>query len=284
MANRQAPVLVVAGSDSSAGAGLQADLKTVARMGGYATTAVTAITVQDTRFVHNVYPLPADWVAQQMRTCLADMGAGCIKLGMLATQEVVHAVADVLAEWPDIPVVADPVLAGTGGGTLLDEGGRQAYLGRLLPMLSLLTPNLPEAQALAGLEVQSVADMEQAARRLFFLMNPRETGNKAVFVTGGHLRGEQMTDLLFDGTHVRYFHSQRLPGPGFHGTGCVLASAIASGLAQEKGLEEAVQAGLLVLQQAMKESFSLGEGQRLLSLGCLPGGVPASMPFLMDGA
>lgn len=262
-------VLVVAGSDPSSGAGLQADLKTVASMGGYAMTAVTAITVQDTRFVHHVYPLPAEWVQQQMRTCLTDMGAGCIKLGMLATREIVLAVAEVLAEWPNIPVVADPVLAGSGGGTLLDKGGEHAFLNKLLPWVTLLTPNLPEAQALSGVEIRSVVEMEQAARRLASLHGGEQEekeGGTAILVTGGHLHGEHITDLLFDGDNVRHFHAQRLPGPGFHGTGCALASAIATGLAQRKRLDSAVTAGLAFVRRAMEESFSLGKGQKLLHL------------------
>lgn len=272
-AHTQGLVLVVAGSDPSAGAGLQADLKTVAGMGGYAMTAVTAITVQDTLFVQHVYPLPAEWVAQQMRTCLADMGADCIKLGMLATQEIVLAVAKVLAEWPHIPVVADPVLAGTAGGTLLDKGGHQAFLAKLLPLVTLLTPNLPEAQILSGIEIHSLADMELAARRLVWLAQNSQAGAQnsqaggpAVLVTGGHLPGELITDLFFDGSNVRHFHAQRFPGSGFHGTGCALTSAIATGVAQGKSLDAAVVAGLAFVRRAIEESFALGKGQRLLNL------------------
>ncbi len=251
-------VLVVAGSDPTAGAGLQADLKTITRLGGYALTAVTAITIQDTQRVHQVHPLPARQVAQQMRVCLADLPVDCIKLGMLATREIVLAVADVLAEWPRIPVVADPVLTGTGGGTLLDAGGREAFLEKLLPWISLLTPNLPEAQMLSGLTVQSVPEMALAARQL------AGDSQCAILVTGGHLPGEALTDLLWLDQQVSLFHSRRIPGTGFHGTGCTLASAIAVGLAQGKGGKEAVSLGLAYLQRAMAESLTLGQGQRLL--------------------
>lgn len=251
-------VLVVAGSDPSAGAGLQADLKTITALGGYAVTAVTAITVQDTQQVYHVYPLPPQQVAQQMRIVLADLPVDCIKLGMLATQGIVLAVAEVLAEWPMIPVVADPVLAGTGGGTLLDAGGREAFLTTLLPYINLLTPNLPEAQALSGLRVQSVVEMAQAAQQLAGIEG------RAVLVTGGHLIGEPLTDLLWDGRALRQFYSIRLPGT-FHGTGCTLASAIAVGIAQGKGYEEAVRMGLAYIRRAMTHSLAMGEGQRILN-------------------
>lgn len=256
---RPATVLVVAGSDPTAGAGLQADMKTVGAMGGYALTAVTAVTVQDTRRVYDVHPLPPDLVACQMRTVLADMGADCIKLGMLATGEIMVAVAGVLAEWPDVPVVVDPVLAGTGGGILLDGAGRERFLNLLRPRVTLLTPNLPEAAALAGLAVDSVADMERAARHL-------ARDGCAVLVTGGHLLGAEITNLLFDGQQLYTWTSPRLPGPGFHGTGCTLASAIATALAGQKPLPEAVAQGLDFVRQALTRTVSLGKGQRLLAM------------------
>ncbi|MEO5341154.1 MAG: bifunctional hydroxymethylpyrimidine kinase/phosphomethylpyrimidine kinase [Magnetococcus sp. MYC-9] len=277
MARRAPPtVLVVAGSDPSAGAGLQADLKTVTRLGGYALTAVTAITVQDTRRVYQVYPLPAGQVAQQMRVCLADMRVDCIKLGMLASREIVLAVAEVLAEWPQIPVVADPVLAGTGGGTLLDEGGRQSFLERLLPQIALLTPNLPEAESLSGLRVASVAEMERAAHHLAAL------SGGSILVTGGHLPGESLTDLLWEEGVAYRFHSRRLAGPGFHGTGCTLASAVAVGLAQGKSGPLAVEAGLRHVRRAMEESqtgLRPEPHQRALPSGRPPGSVTLPGPL-----
>ncbi|MBF0400409.1 MAG: bifunctional hydroxymethylpyrimidine kinase/phosphomethylpyrimidine kinase [Magnetococcales bacterium] len=255
---RPPTVLVVAGSDPGAGAGLQADLKTITALGGYALTAVTAITVQDTRRVYQVYPLSPQQVVQQMRVSLADVPIDCIKLGMLATRAIVEAVAELLAEWPAIPVVADPVLAGTAGGTLLDAGGRQAFLAALLPRIALLTPNLPEAQALTGSSVQSVGDMLRAARQLAGVQG------RAVLVTGGHLVGASLTDLLWDGRAVRHYYSQRLPGT-FHGTGCTLAAAIAVGVAQGKSHDEAVRVALRHLRRAMAESLPLGRGQQILN-------------------
>ncbi|MBF0294151.1 MAG: bifunctional hydroxymethylpyrimidine kinase/phosphomethylpyrimidine kinase [Magnetococcales bacterium] len=254
----RARVLIVAGSDPVAGAGLQADLKTVTALGGYGMTVVTAITVQDTRAVTSVHPLPAELVAAQMRACLQDVGADCVKLGMLATGEIVAAVTGVLEAYPSIPVVADPVLAGTGGGTLLDERGREWLLRCLLPRVALLTPNLPESARLTGIPVDDLDGMRRAAAMLL------AAGAGAVLIKGGHLPGEDLVDLLLEQTGEQTFHSQRLPGSGFHGTGCVLASAIATGLAMGRSLPEAVAAGRAHLRRAMERAQAMGRGQRLL--------------------
>uniref|UniRef100_UPI001D0F291A bifunctional hydroxymethylpyrimidine kinase/phosphomethylpyrimidine kinase n=1 Tax=Candidatus Magnetaquicoccus inordinatus TaxID=2496818 RepID=UPI001D0F291A len=251
-------LLTVAGSDPTAGAGLQADLKTVTALGGYGVTAVTAITVQDTRQVYRVVPVPGELVAQQMRACLNELPVQGIKLGMLATQEIVMAVAAVLAEWPTIPVVADPVLAGTGGGTLLDAGGRVALLQHLLPRITLLTPNVPEAAALTGRSITSADQREAALRQL------AEISGQSVLLTGGHVAGEEVTDLLWDKGQLHTFTHSRISGGPFHGTGCTLASAIALGLAQGKSMPEAVQRAQQWVRRTMLESLALGKGQRLL--------------------
>ncbi|NGZ05448.1 MAG: hydroxymethylpyrimidine/phosphomethylpyrimidine kinase, partial [Magnetococcales bacterium] len=214
---RLARLLIVAGSDPVAGAGMQADLKVATGMGVYGMTAVTAITIQDTARVVRVEPLSAELVAQQMRVCLADVGADAIKLGMLATGEIVRAVVGVLRDHPGIPVVADPVLAGTGGGMLLESGALESYRELLIPLVTLLTPNLPEAAALTALPVATPEQMVMAGVRL------RELGARAVLVKGGHLEGEGVMDWLAYGTGSRFWHGERLVGSGFHGTGCVLA-------------------------------------------------------------
>lgn len=250
--------MIVAGSDPVAGAGLQGDLKVVTALGGYAMTAVTAITVQDTRAVGDVAPLDPELVAAQMRACLADVGADCVKLGMLANRAIVRAVVAVLADHPGLPLVADPVLAGTGGGILLEAGGLEQYRKELLPRVTLLTPNLPEAAALTGLTVETPEQMREAARAL------RDLGAGAVLLKGGHLAGGMARDWLESDTARRWFEDARLPGTGFHGTGCTLASAIATGLAQGLGLEEAIERGRAWLRAAMVGSLALGGGQRLL--------------------
>ncbi|MBF0624727.1 MAG: bifunctional hydroxymethylpyrimidine kinase/phosphomethylpyrimidine kinase [Magnetococcales bacterium] len=252
-------VLVVAGSDPVAGAGLQADLKTITALGGYAMTAVTAVTVQDTRRVYGFTPLDPDLVVRQMEVCLADVGADCIKLGMLASRDIVAAVAGVLDQVPELPVVADPVLAAGGGGSLLTGDGLDFYRERLLPRVTLLTPNAPEAAALTGLAVETPVQAEQAARRL------GEFGCR-VLLTGGHLPGETITDLLWDGSGWHRFHSLRRAGPGFHGTGCTLASAVAAGLARGVPLAEAVAAAVSHVARVVAGARFLGGGQGLLAV------------------
>ncbi|MBF0310639.1 MAG: bifunctional hydroxymethylpyrimidine kinase/phosphomethylpyrimidine kinase [Magnetococcales bacterium] len=256
---RPARILVVAGSDPVAGAGLQADLKTVTALGGYAMTAITAITVQDTGRVCRVEALPAELVGQQMRACLEDIGADGVKLGMLANRAIVEEVCRVLADWPGLPVVADPVLAGTAGGTLLEEAGLLLFRERLLPRVTLLTPNLREAALLSGRPVDTLDDMEQAARRLVTL------GARAVLVTGGHLPGPTVTDLLWDGERVQRFATARLTASGgYHGTGCTLASGIATGMGQGLPLTEAILLAAEWVRRNLRGSLGWGKGQRLL--------------------
>ncbi len=251
-------ILIIAGSDPTAGAGLQADLKTITALGGYGMTAVTAVTVQDTRQVKKVTPLSADLVAQQIAVCLADMGADAIKLGMLATAEIVQVVAEQLANYPDIPVIADPVLAGTGGGTLLDGPGRRAFMDLLLPRITLLTPNGPEAQILTGLSVGNRQEQEAAAHKL-------TQSGCSVLLTGGHLPGDPIIDLLVDPSgSVAPFVSRRLTGRGFHGTGCTLTSALSVGIAHGIPHPKAVESALAYLHRAMKGALTLGAGQQLL--------------------
>ncbi|MBF0138052.1 MAG: bifunctional hydroxymethylpyrimidine kinase/phosphomethylpyrimidine kinase [Magnetococcus sp. DMHC-1] len=251
-------VLIVAGSDPVAGAGLQADLKTVSAIGGYAMTAVTAITVQDTRQVYDFLPLEPDWVARQMRVVLQDVGADCVKLGMLGSPGIVAAVAAVLADHPGLPVVADPILVAGGGGSLAKEGAATVLRNLLLPRVTLLTPNVPEAEVLTGLTIDSTATMEQAAQQLARI-------GCRVLLTGGHLAsGEIIRDLFFDGQTCHWFASPRRAGPGFHGTGCTLASAVATGVAQGMTLHDAVAHGLDYVRRAVAGSLSLGQGQLLL--------------------
>ncbi|MEO5365435.1 MAG: bifunctional hydroxymethylpyrimidine kinase/phosphomethylpyrimidine kinase [Magnetococcus sp. WYHC-3] len=253
-------ILVAAGSDPTAGAGLQADLKVITALGGHALTAVTAVTVQDTARVLSVYPMPAELVAAQMRAVLADVGADAIKLGMLADAAIVAAVVGVLNEHPRLPVVADPVLRGSGGGTLLDGPGAACLLESLLPRVNLLTPNLPEAAALTGLPpLDSPQLRAEAARRLL------RRGVGAVLITGGHGTGEMIEDWLFTGEEQHCFRTPRLDlGPGVHGSGCQLASAAAWALACGHSLPQAVAMALCVTRERLLRASPLGGGQRLL--------------------
>ncbi|MBF0188533.1 MAG: bifunctional hydroxymethylpyrimidine kinase/phosphomethylpyrimidine kinase [Magnetococcales bacterium] len=268
-----AKILVVAGSDPTCGAGLQADLRTITALGGHPMTAVTAVTVQDTHTVKRVEAVEASLVASQMRVVLEDMGADAIKLGMLANGEIVNAVADVLTDHPDLPVVADPVLAGTRGGLLLNPEGRKAFMDRLLPRVTLLTPNIPESEQLTGVRIRSMSETERVARALARQVGSHGDLESGVLITGGHRRGEMLVDLLVQGDRVATFQDARIrivnddgSKPGIHGTGCALASAIATHMAQGLPMKQAVQEGRTFVRTAIRKSTALGHGQRLLRL------------------
>lgn len=252
-------VLIVAGSDSGGGAGIQADIKTVTALGGYAATAVTALTAQDTTGVHAIHPVPPGFIVQQMRCVLADIGADAIKTGMLGDVATIETVAANLP--PDVPVVVDPVMVAKGGARLLDEGAVDALKSLLLPRATVLTPNLPEAEALTGAPVADVAGMIRAGEAL------RSMGAGAVLVKGGHLDGAAVTDVLVTGEGTEIFTDVRIETRHTHGTGCTLASAIACGLAQGLGLEDAVRRARAYVRRAIETAPGLGRGHGPLNHG-----------------
>ncbi len=248
-------VLIVAGSDSGGGAGIQADIKSVAALGGYAATAVTALTAQNTLGVSGIHPVPPAFIAEQMRVVLEDIGADCIKTGMLHDAAVIDAVAESLDRWGDgIPLVVDPVMIAQSGASLLERSALSALRERLLGRATLVTPNLPEAEVLLGEGIADAAHMEGAAQRLHAL-----TG-AAVLLKGGHLEGEELVDVLHDGAETLVFRHRRIPTPHTHGTGCSLASAIATGLAQGEELAAAVVRARLFLLEAIRTAPGLGSG------------------------
>ncbi len=248
-------VLAIGGSDSGAGAGVQADLKTVAALGGYATTAITAVTVQDTRGVYGKLSVPGKIVEAQARAVLADIGADSVKTGMLGSAEVVRAVARVL-EGPArrLPVVVDPVLVSTSGTPLLDARARRAFTELVLPRARLLTPNLPEAEALTGLTISSLDDRRRAAEVLMVM------GAKAVLLKGGHAKGATVIDLLISEDGETLFEGPRSRRRHTHGTGCTLASAVATGLAFGLPLVEAVAQAWAYTAEAIRAAPGLGKG------------------------
>ena len=255
-------VLIVAGSDSGGGAGIQADIKTVTALGGYAATAVTALTAQDTRGVHGVHPVPPDFIARQMALVLDDIGADAIKTGMLGDAPTIDAVARVLAEkGGGIPLILDPVMVAKGGASLLDAGAVGALTARLLPLAFLVTPNLPEAEALTGRSLKSPDDMEAAARALIGM------GARAALVKGGHLPGAEVVDVLVGPEGARRFAGPRIESRNTHGTGCTLASAIACSIAQGMGLEAAVARARAYVVRAIETAPGLGSGHGPLNHG-----------------
>jgi hydroxymethylpyrimidine/phosphomethylpyrimidine kinase len=256
-------VLIVAGSDSGGGAGIQADVKAVTVLGGYAATAITALTAQNTLGVHGIVPVEPDFVALQMQVVLSDIGADAIKIGMLASAKIVERVAATCRSLaPMVPIVLDPVLIAKGGASLLEPSAQRALVTELLPMAALITPNAPEAAALTGVKVEREADLERAAERLLLL------GASAVLVKGGHLPGETVVDVLrtADGALVR-FESPRLQTRSTHGTGCTLASAIAAGIAEGLTLTDAVERARAYVFEAIRSAPGLGSGHGPLNHG-----------------
>lgn len=252
----QGRVLIVAGSDSGGGAGIQADLKTVTAFGVYGSTAIAALTVQNTLGVFGVLPIEASFVREQMEAVLDDIGTDVIKTGMLHDAQVIRMVAAVCrGKASGIPVVVDPVLVAKGGARLLERSAERALVEDLVPLAAVLTPNAPEAEALTGLSVRKPADMGAAADRLLAM------GAGAVLLKGGHLEGDTVIDLLrtADGAEVR-FESPRLTTRSTHGTGCTLASAIAAGLAEGRTLEHAVARAREYVAEAMRTAPGLGQG------------------------
>jgi hydroxymethylpyrimidine kinase/phosphomethylpyrimidine kinase/thiamine-phosphate diphosphorylase len=256
--NRRLPyprgrVLTVAGSDSGGGAGIQADLKTVTLLGGYGMSAVTALTAQNTRGVHGIHAAPPEFVAAQMEAVLADLGADVAKTGMLFSAGIIHEVAAAVGRHA-LPAVVDPVMIAKGGAALLRPEAVAALREELLPRTYLLTPNLPEAEALTGLRIGDEAAMAEAARRL------QAMGARHVLVKGGHLPGEEAVDLLLAGDTLHRFAAPRLATAGTHGTGCTLSAAIAALLAQGVPLVEAVAGAKEFLTRAIETALPLGAG------------------------
>jgi hydroxymethylpyrimidine/phosphomethylpyrimidine kinase len=249
-----ARVLAVAGSDSGGGAGIQADIRAITALGGFAMTAVTAVTAQDTLGVHAIHKVPAAIVAEQIRVVLADLGADAVKCGMLGDAATAQAVAAALGPWPGLPLVLDPVLRATSGDALLAGDGRDV-LAPLMGRAVLVTPNLSEAALLCGFAVSDVSDMARAGRAL------RAMGAAAVLVKGGHLPGNVLTDVLVDAEGVVTFAAERIATRHLHGTGCTLASAIATHLARGRSLREAVAEGRAYLRAAILAAPGLGAGQ-----------------------
>jgi hydroxymethylpyrimidine/phosphomethylpyrimidine kinase len=248
-------VLIIAGSDSGGGAGIQADIKTVSALGGYAATAITALTAQNTLGVHGVVPVAPDFIVQQMQVVLQDIGADAIKTGMLYDEHVVDVVCDVLeSDAQGIPVIVDTVMVAKGGASLLSDKAAARLHDRLMPLATLITPNIPEAEALTGLSIKDEADMKVAGEALL------HQGAQAVLLKGGHGEGEELVDLLFDGKTLHRFTSQRIDTSHAHGTGCTLSSAIATYVAQGYPLVDAVELARDYVHEAIQKAPGFGQG------------------------
>ncbi|MEL7452734.1 MAG: bifunctional hydroxymethylpyrimidine kinase/phosphomethylpyrimidine kinase [Pseudomonadota bacterium] len=249
-------VFIIAGSDSGGGAGIQADIKTVTALGGFASTAITAITAQNTLGVHDIWPVPIAAVEAQIRVVLSDIGADAIKIGMLGTRDLIEVVAEALSEIADhCPRIVDPVMVATSGDPLLERGAVDVLKQTLVPGAALVTPNAPEAEILTGKMVETVDGQRRAAEALL------EAGAMAALVKGGHVPGDVIIDVLQTQHGEWLFEHARIETSSTHGTGCTLASAIAAQVAFGHGLDEAIRSAGDYLQKAIAAAKPLGAGR-----------------------
>lgn len=249
--------LTIAGSDSGAGAGIQADLKTFAALGVYGMSAITAVTAQNTVKVEGVYAVPPDFVGRQIDAVVSDIGVDAVKTGMLSNAAIIRIVAEKVKEHRLEPLVVDPVMVAKSGDALLEPEARDTLVSVLLPLAAIVTPNLPEAEVLCGFEIMDLAGMRRAAKAIL------ERGPRCVVVKGGHLMGTGFsTDLFYDGSRFRELKAVRIETRNTHGTGCTFASAIAARLALGDGMLEAVRAAKRYVTKILTASsaLSLGKG------------------------
>lgn len=248
-------VLIVAGSDSGGGAGIQADIKAVSSLGAFAMTAISALTAQNTLGVQGVFPIPTDFIDQQIDSVLSDLGADCIKTGMLHDSAVIETVIGALDRLaPRVPIVVDPVMVAKGGASLLHAAAVETLRTRLAPRATVLTPNLPEAEALSGVTASDDASIDRIGQALLAL------GPVAVLLKGGHMEGDVVRDRLITADGVQIFENPRIDSVHTHGTGCTLASSIAAGLAQDMSLVDAVARAEAYLHEAIRTAPGFGGG------------------------
>lgn len=247
--------LTIAGSDSGGGAGIQADLKTFAAFRVFGTSAITAVTAQNTVGVLRADALDPALVAAQIEAVAVDLPPHAAKTGMLANEAIIDAVVDAVQRFHIHPLVVDPVMVASSGATLLDPAAIAAVRQRLLPVADLVTPNLPEAETLVGAPVRNEPEMRAAAQALVAM------GARAALIKGGHLPGDEMVDILYDGRDYHAFRAPRLPADNPHGTGCTLSAAIAASLARGHTLPDAVARGVHFVRRAIASAPGLGHGR-----------------------
>jgi hydroxymethylpyrimidine/phosphomethylpyrimidine kinase len=245
--------LTIAGSDSGGGAGIQADLKTFSAFRVFGMSVITAVTAQNSVGVQGVENLPPAFVGRQLRSVLEDFGADAAKCGMLSTAPIIDAVAAVLGERRIEKLVIDPVMVAKSGDPLLQPDARAALADHILPLALLVTPNLPEAEVLAGMRVAEPEEMEEAARRIHGM------GPRYVLIKGGHLKGDA-TDLLWNGREFTRFTTARIDSKNTHGTGCTFSAAITAGLARGQALGDAIRSAKAYVTRAIREGFKAGRG------------------------
>lgn len=254
-------VLIIAGSDSGGGAGIQADIKACAAIGAYSATAITAVTAQNTVGVQQVEFMPADLVRAQIRSVLSDIGADVIKIGMLGNADIASAVADELEGLEGTTIILDPVMIATSGDALLDDDAIQVLKTRLIPIADLVTPNVPEAEILTGVLIEDVDMLADAGQAIV------DMGAYAALMKGGHMKGKTVVDVLVSDDENSVMTAPRLRSRHTHGTGCTLASAIAASMAIGAPLEEAVNIAREYVYEAIRTAPGLGQGNGPLNHG-----------------
>lgn len=246
-------VLTIAGSDSGGGAGIQADLKTITVLGALGTSVITALTAQNTLGVHGIHDVPPAFIAAQFDAVAADIGIDAAKTGMLATSEAIRVVAGKIRQYGVEKLVVDPVMVAKGGMSLIRQEAKQTLIEELIPLACVLTPNIPEAEVLAGMTIATIDDMKMAARII------RGMGAHHVVVKGGHLAGDAV-DLLFDGADFTEFRAPRVATADTHGTGCTYSAAIATGLAFGRDVAMAVAEAKAYITAAIRHAWRVGGG------------------------
>ncbi len=248
------PVLTIAGSDCSGGAGIQADLKAFSANGVYGMSVITSITAQNTQGVSSAFHLPLPVIEAQLNALFSDISVKTVKTGMLATTEIISTVGKILRAQPLEHLLVDPVMVAKGGQSLLEEKAIGFLKEELIPQAYLLTPNLFEAQALSNLTITTLAEARAAAKQI------HQMGCQYVLIKGGHLPEQPGTDLLYDGRFFRMFKGEFIPTENTHGTGCTLASAIAAHLAKGKDISQSIEAAKTYTTNAIRHGFSIGQG------------------------
>ncbi len=263
MSSKAGRVLTIAGSDSSGGAGIQADIKTITALGGYAACAITALTAQNTERVESIESVKPEFMLAQAESVLTDIGADCIKTGMLANAEMIEALVTLIKKYKTIPMIVDPVMVSTSGDLLLEKGSFSLLKDQLFPLAMLITPNIPEAELLAHILISGEGGMIKAGKKII-----EESRCQAVLVKGGHLKGDTIIDILVTKQgDIERFTSPRIDSKNTHGTGCTLASAIATRIALGETLSEAIKISRDYVKQAIHHAPDLGKGHGPLGHG-----------------
>jgi hydroxymethylpyrimidine/phosphomethylpyrimidine kinase len=247
-------VLTIAGSDSGGGAGIQADLKTFQNLGVFGMSAITALTAQNTIGVQGIWEVPSSFLELQIRSVLSDIGADAVKTGMLFSRDLIETVGRVLPEYPLDILVVDPVMVSKSRARLLKEEAIEALKKRIIPLATIVTPNLDEAEALTGREVRTLKQMEDAAQAIIRL------GCRSVLIKGGHLQSETASDIFYDGTRSILFEAPFIPTPHTHGTGCTLSSSLAAYLSLGNSLPEAIRLAKDYVTEAIRTAAAIGHG------------------------